>query len=108
MKYLVGYMLPLIIVLTAVPLVLGKVPPNGLYGFRTEKTQSSPEVWYPANRFAGWAFVVAGLITVGINFGLILLDPGWPPRILMRWMAISTVVPLLIGTLVSFVYLRRL
>lgn len=51
----------LLIVLLAIPMILGKVRPNRLYGFRTRKTLSDPEIWFPANRAAGFAMVVAGL-----------------------------------------------
>ena len=37
----------------SVPLWLGKVPPNGLYGFRTPRLVNDPRAWYPANRAAG-------------------------------------------------------
>ena len=51
----------LLIVLLAIPMILGKIRPNRLYGFRTRKTLSDTEIWYPANRTAGFAMVVAGL-----------------------------------------------
>jgi uncharacterized membrane protein len=36
-----------------VPLRYKKVPPNWFYGFRTRKTLSSEEIWYPVNRVTG-------------------------------------------------------
>jgi len=45
-----------------VPLALGKIPPNWFYGFRTRKTLSSPEIWYPANRAAGRDGAIAGVV----------------------------------------------
>ena len=53
--------LPGVVMLSSIPLALGIVPPNCFYGFRTPKTRSSPKIWYPANRFAGWSLLVAGL-----------------------------------------------
>ena len=41
-KLLIGVGVPLLILLLSVPMILGKVPPNGVYGFRTPKTLSSP------------------------------------------------------------------
>ncbi len=52
----------LIILALGVPLFLGKVPPNSLYGLRTDKTLENEEVWYRGNRFAGAALVVAGAL----------------------------------------------
>jgi uncharacterized membrane protein YedE/YeeE len=52
----------LLIASVAVRLVMGRVPPNRLYGFRTAKTLSEERIWYAANRVAGWDLLVAGLI----------------------------------------------
>ncbi|MBM4319678.1 MAG: SdpI family protein, partial [Deltaproteobacteria bacterium] len=48
-----------LIALACIPLILRKVKPNWLYGFRTRLTLSSPEIWYPANVFGGWALLIA-------------------------------------------------
>src|SRR5262245_39900795 len=53
-----------VIAAVSVPMILRKVPPNPAYGFRTRLTMSSPEIWYPANAFAGWALLVAAAISV--------------------------------------------
>jgi SdpI/YfhL protein family len=55
-KYIIA---PLLIVAVAIPMILGVVPPNGIYGFRTSYTLSSEDVWYRANRISGIATVVA-------------------------------------------------
>lgn len=47
----------------ALPMILGRVPPNAMYGLRTPLTRSSPEIWYAANTFAGWALLAAALAT---------------------------------------------
>ena len=44
------------------PLALGRVPPNALYGFRTPRTLTDDEVWYGVNRPAGWALFFGGLV----------------------------------------------
>ena len=51
----------LLLFVVALPLVLGIVPPNRLYGFRTKKTLSDAEVWYRVNRFAGIAIMLASI-----------------------------------------------
>jgi SdpI/YfhL protein family len=45
----------------SVPLIIGRIPPNGLYGFRVRKTLQHPEIWYPVNAFAGKRLLVASL-----------------------------------------------
>ncbi len=48
-----------IFVLISVPVVLGLVPRNRLYGVRTRSTLSSDEIWYPANRHGGIVIMLA-------------------------------------------------
>ena len=48
----------------AVPLIRGRVPRNGVYGFRVPKTLASDAVWYPANRVHGRCLLVSGAILV--------------------------------------------
>lgn len=50
-----------IIVVTAIPLAAGWIPPNHVYGFRTARTMASPEAWYRANQLMGY-FMVAGQV----------------------------------------------
>jgi hypothetical protein len=47
-----------------VPLILGRIPPNGLYGFRVRKTMEHPEIWYPVNKYGGERLLVASLVMV--------------------------------------------
>jgi hypothetical protein len=58
----------ILLALLSIPLMRRKIPPNGLYGFRTEKTIDNPELWYLVNQYSArrmfWtaiAFVVAAL-----------------------------------------------
>ena len=54
----------LLVILICVPMILEMVPPNNWYGFRTRRTLSDPNVWYPANRIAGQYLAVAGTVIV--------------------------------------------
>ncbi len=58
-----------LLMLLSLPLLWGKVPPNGLYGFRIRATLDNPSIWYPANKYAakrmlwsGAAFTVAAVV----------------------------------------------
>lgn len=105
---LVAYLLPAILVVLAVPLALGMVPPNGLYGFRTPKTMSSPDIWYPANRFAGWWMIAAGALTVCFNFVVLSMHRDSPEASLIPWVVGTLVVFMLLGVVASVLYLRKL
>jgi hypothetical protein len=54
----------------SVPLILQKIPPNGLYGFRIPATLENPALWYKVNRYSGWRLLVVGL---GTSVGSIIL-----------------------------------
>jgi len=105
---LIAYLLPGILAALALPLALGIVPPNWLYGFRTRKTISSPEVWYPANRVAGWWMIAAATLSVCFNFVFLSMHPDWPQESLIPWLAGALVLSMLLGAVASFVYLRKL
>ncbi len=47
----------------SVPLILHKIPPNGLYGFRIPSTLQDPQLWYKVNAYAGKRLLVVGLGT---------------------------------------------
>jgi len=49
----------ILLFLVSVPLVLGVIPRNRLYGFRTKKTLSDDRIWYRVNRVAGFAVMIA-------------------------------------------------
>jgi SdpI/YfhL protein family len=59
--YIVG---GLVLAGLSIPLILHRIPPNGLYGFRLPVTMSNPDLWYKVNEYSGWRFLVAGLGTV--------------------------------------------
>ena len=88
---------PALIIGVSFPLILKRIPRNGLYGFRTPRTCASDEVWYPANRFAGVAMGIAGVVWLIATFAV----P--PPQSTFLGVAV------LVGSVVaSFLYLRTL
>src|SRR4051812_12857184 len=53
---------PVVIIVVAIPLIAGLIGRNSLYGFRTPRTMSSDDVWYPANRVGGVLMLIAGIV----------------------------------------------
>jgi hypothetical protein len=85
----------------SVPLILKIVPPNGVYGFRTNLTRSSPDIWYSANAFMGWSLLMAAIMSAGTVTAL--------PATAKRWVLLATfLAPLLCAVVASFMYLERL
>ncbi len=65
----------LLMIVVAAPMALRKVPPNGLYGFRTPKTMSDPRVWYDANQRAGINMIVACGLALAV-WGVLRMTVG--------------------------------
>lgn len=107
-RLLIGLVAPLAVLVLCVPLILGQVPPNSAYGFRTPKTLASQEVWYPANRAAGWFMLAAMVVSICFNVALWWAFPEWSLERTVLWMTGGTIVPLAFSVLASFLYLGRL
>jgi uncharacterized membrane protein len=92
-----------IIAVASVPMMLGLVPPNGIYGFRTRKTLSSPRIWSRANRFAGCALFIASAISAAI----FLVHPEYASGRSLAGLPVL-LVPLGIALAASFIYVGML
>jgi hypothetical protein len=90
-----------LLAIISVPLILKAVPPNSVYGFRTNLTLSSPGIWYPANAFLGWALLAAAMIS---GTALLIL-----PATADRWLVWAAfLVPVLGAVAASFLFLGRI
>jgi hypothetical protein len=73
-----------IFVAISIPLALGLVPPNRVYGFRTPRAMESRQAWFVVNRYGGIAVLVASGVYLFIALAL-PYDPG-PPDDLRVWL----------------------
>ena len=64
-----------LLILLSIPLILRKIPPNPLYGFRTGWTMEDPDLWYSVNAYAGKWLVFVGICSIFGSVGLALV-PG--------------------------------
>jgi uncharacterized membrane protein len=92
----------------AVPLILQKVPPNCVYGFRTRKTISSEAIWYKANSFFGYGLVVSSLASLLVLCVGVLFPQVVPPSFVHEHPMIIVMVPIAILLVASAVYHRTL
>ena len=80
----------------SIPLILERIPPNGLYGFRVRKTMENPQIWYPVNKFAGKRLFLASLVitlaAVGVFFIPNLRIEVYSYAILGIWLIVFTSV----------------
>ena len=97
----------LLLSMLSVPLILGRVPPNPLYGFRVASTLDDPKLWYAVNRYSGQRLLVVGVLAVA---GAICFS--WIPGIGVDAYALACLAVVggsLFGGLVqSFRYLKAL
>jgi hypothetical protein len=54
----------LLLILLALPLLIGSVPPNALYGFRVAATLNNPTLWYAVNTYAARRLILTGACLV--------------------------------------------
>ena len=93
--------------LVSLPLVLRKVPRNGFYGYRTRATLGSDFVWYEANAYFGWRFLIASAATCIAAVFLSrsgIFEPGTYLKVSVGLL----VAPVLVAALLTSRYVRRL
>lgn len=87
-----------------IPLLRGRVPPNGFYGCRTKKTLSNERIWYAVNRVTGRDLIISGIAIVFAALGIALfgqaLDPNRATIILLA-VLVSSVVVMVINSLLA-------
>jgi uncharacterized membrane protein len=54
----------LLLIVAALPLILRRIKPNGLYGLRVPATLADQRVWYEANARSGLDLLVVGVVQV--------------------------------------------
>ena len=97
----------LLIAALSLPLILGKVPPNLWYGFRTPRTLSDPSIWYPANSYAGRWLLISGVL-IALAAILLRLQPGISIEAYAYSALGVTLLTIGISVFQSFRYLSRL
>lgn len=97
----------LVLIGLSIPLMLGKIKPNGWYGFRIPLTMNHPEIWYPANRLAGWWLLGYAVLLLAASLLLPIL-PGMTLDAYTVILAVLALIGLLIVALVCWYYAKKL
>jgi uncharacterized membrane protein len=95
-------------IIQGIPLMLEKVKPNWLYGFRLPGTVSKKEVWYPVNRYLGRGLVIAGIILVIGTLFLFMVDLGFTLFEKTLVLLFLLIIPLAVVIAGSFYYYKKL
>ncbi len=90
-----------------IPLILGRIPPNRLYGFRVRKTLEHPEIWYPVNKYGGARLLMASLLLVVVAIGYIKI-PYITTDVYSKAVVATWILGTSIGIISSFRYMGRL
>src|SRR5215831_8078545 len=61
-------------ILISIPLCLGKIPPNRLYGIRIPKAVESTELWDKVNALGGSIMILYGAIMLFVGAALFFLS----------------------------------
>ncbi len=83
----------IVLVLVGIPLVLGAVPPNRWYGYRTRATLTDATVWYAVNRITGVWLIAIGSATAAV--AIWSNSQGFAPE----QEAIVDMVPIVVGVI---------
>ncbi|MBS1792478.1 MAG: SdpI family protein [Acidobacteria bacterium] len=98
----------LLVTALAIPLAKGKINRNQWYGFRTPRTLSSDEIWFPANRLAGGNMIVAGVLVMITAVTLFFLKGLLPVPATVLTMASVTFLAIVASVVKSFLALRKM
>ena len=97
-----------LLIAISLPMIYDKIPPNRFYGFRTPRTMSDPNVWYPANRVAGRNLALAGVIVATTALVVFAMQKNLQPRTAALTLLIVSMAALIGAVVHSFIALRRI
>lgn len=93
--------------LMSIPLILRKIPPNPVYGYRSRTTLGDERIWYEANAYFGVRFLIANVLSA---FLAVVLHqwPGLPPPIYLKGSIVLLAAPVAAAWLLTARFIRSL
>ena len=95
--------LGIVTILISIPLYLGKVKMNGIYGFRIRKAFESEQNWYQINRYGAKALMLWAVVLMAV--GIICLFA--PPQYVLNTARISF-ISIIIPIILTIAFSRRI
>ena len=95
-----------LLILLSIPLYVGKIPPNPIYGFRVPQTLDNPELWYKVNRYSARFLMLTGLLTI-LAAVLLYLIPGIRVDAYALGCLAAFSAEFIIGLALSFRYMKK-
>ncbi len=94
------------VIVGALPLYLGLVGPNQLYGIRFPESFQSEANWYRINSYGGAALLVWGLATLLVSFEVMV--PSLLPQRPRLWLGLLYPISVVVPLLLTYLYALRL
>jgi uncharacterized membrane protein len=96
-----------ILVALSIPMIMGKVTPNSIYGFRVPETMNDPRTWYAVNAYSGKWLLFTGLIFMATCI-LAYIIPGISVDTYSLICMAGFFIPMTIGFIKSWIYMKQL
>jgi len=93
--YCFFFLISLVHIGIAIPLILRKIPPNQFYGWRTPKAFKSKEIWYQINWYFGRDFFATGLVMFILNLVSLLCQKNSSNS--MPWLLLGSNLVIFVG-----------
>ena len=97
-----------ILILLGIPLLLGKIKPNWLYGFRLPSIVRNEDIWYKINKQVGRDLIIAGVVIIIGMFILLILKSYFTINQLIIISLLLVNIPLIIAIIRGLVLLKKL
>lgn len=94
-----------IVIVGALPLCLGLVEPNQVYGVRFTESFTSGTNWYRINRYGGAALMLWGFSALLVS--LVVMVPSRVPQRLRLWLGLLYPISVLVPVLFTYLYALR-
>lgn len=95
-------------IIMGLPLLLEKVKPNWLYGFRLPGTLSDEEIWYKTNKYVGRDFVVMGILIIFFSLFLLFFMSSFTVFEITFVSIFLIILPMIIIIIRGVIYLKKL
>jgi hypothetical protein len=93
--------------LVSLPLILRKVPRNPVYGYRTRATMSDDNIWYEANAYFAWRFLLGSFLSACT--ALVIFDwQGMSPDTYLKASIVLLAAPGVLAWLLTARFIRAL
>lgn len=93
-------------ILLAIPLMLKKIPPNPIYGYRTRALIKVPELWFEVNAYFGLCLLFSSLFMGAVSLFLFAWR-GLSASLFLNLSIVLMLSPVAVSGILTSVFLRQ-